>query len=358
MLSESLKLSDLLLDPNNYRLQDNDVFQHISPNRFHLGQVQSGTQARLAKEGIKTLRDSIVANGFLPIERIVVTPYEHEDGKYLIIEGNRRVAALRQIEKEAGAGVEIPQNILDVFEEVPCVVVEEHENVEYFKETLMGIRHVGGILEWGGYQRAKLIADLRDTHDIDLSEVAQKLALTPNEVNRRYRAYKALQQMQSEDEFADLATAKLYPLFHEAVSLPLVREWLSWDPEKFEFKNAEQRENFYRLITPKPPKEDGGETDPKIATYMDVRALREILPNPEAKADLLDLERSIADALSIAKTKEISKRWRVEVTEANTALTNIGALEVKNFVTKDWKLIEDLSATAEALLELKPADTE
>lgn len=352
--AKELALDSLLLDPNNYRLQDNETFQSVAADRYHLDRVQKGTLDRLQAEGIKELRDSIVSNGFLPIERIVVVPYEHEEGKYLVIEGNRRVAALKQIRREHEAGIDIPQNVVDVFDKVPCILVRDGGNVAYFKETLMGVRHVGGIQQWGGFQRAKLIADLRDSHNVDLSEVAQKLGLTANEVNRRYRAYKALEQMQKDDEFSDLATAKLYPIFHEAVSVPLVRDWLAWDPDTYTFTNAEARENFYRLITPKPATELEPERPPKIGIYSDVRNLREILVNPEAKADLLDLERSISDALSIARTKEKSRRWRVEVTDANTALNNIGALELKNFSEQDWTLINELIETSQQIVAFKP----
>jgi len=353
MHAKELELSSLLLDPNNYRVQDNESFLPTAPERFHLDRVQSGALARLKEEGIRALRNSFVANGFLPIERIVVTPYEHEQGKYLVIEGNRRVAALRQVQSEHEAGVDIPASLVDTFKGVPCIVVENDGSIEYFKETLMGVRHVGGILEWGGFQRAKLIADLRDIHEVELGDIGQKLGLTANEVNRRYRAYKALEQMQGDEEFADLATAKLYPLFHEAVSIPIVRDWLGWSPEEFSFTAAEPRENFYRLITPQPYNDEGTERGPKINTYLDVRALREILGNPEAKADLLDLERSIADALSIAKTREKSKRWRVEVADARTALNNIGALEVQKFTADDRALIRELADTAEAILAIK-----
>ncbi|MBO9399745.1 ParB N-terminal domain-containing protein [Shimia sp. R9_3] len=354
--AQDLKLDSLLLDPNNYRLQDNDTFQSIAPERFHLERVQKGTFDRLLREGVKVLRDSIASNGFLPIERIVVVPYEHQDGKYLVIEGNRRVAALRQLSSEYEAGIELSPGVVAVFEAVPCIVVEENGEVAFFKETLMGVRHVGGIQEWGGFQRAKLIADLRDTHGVDLSDVAQRLGLTPNEVNRRYRAFKALEQMQGDDEFSDLATAKLYPIFHEAVSVPLVRDWLGWDPATFSFNNAETLENFYRLITPRPATDEGAEKPAKIATYSDVRNLREILVNPDAKADLLDLERGITDALSIARTKEKSRRWRVEVSDANTALVNIGALELNGFTEQDWRLLEELRATTQALLDIRRGD--
>jgi hypothetical protein len=47
----------------------------------------------LRTEGLTELKNSILANGFLDFERIVVQPYEPVDGLFLVIEGNRRVAA-------------------------------------------------------------------------------------------------------------------------------------------------------------------------------------------------------------------------------------------------------------------------
>ena len=231
MRAAELDIGSLVLDPNNYRLQDEEGFRVTPPERFHLEQVQRATYQRLKATGLKELHDSIVANGFLPIERVVVTPCCNgaPPGSHLVIEGNRRVAALKQIAEEIGGGVEMPQSLVECMNRVPCLIVEAGEGGPFFKETLMGIRHVGGIKEWGGYQRAKLIADLRDMHRLDPSDVAAKLGLTTREVNRRYRAFKALQQMRDDDEFADLAEPALYPIFHEAIAGVEIREWLGWN---------------------------------------------------------------------------------------------------------------------------------
>jgi len=211
MKAEAISLNDLLLDPNNYRLQEQDSFAQIEPNRFHLDRVQSGTLSRLRRENIRPLRDSIYSNGFLEIERIVVTPYEHADGKYLVIEGNRRIAALLQLREEYETGINVPQSVVDVFEAVPCLVVDGKGQETFFREAIMGIRHVGGIKEWGGFQRAKLISDLQDTHLLDSASIAQRLGLSVQEVNRRYRAFRALQQMSEDEVYSEYATAAMYP---------------------------------------------------------------------------------------------------------------------------------------------------
>jgi hypothetical protein len=62
-----------------------------------------------------------------------------------VIEGNRRVAALRQIREEQASGIQVPQHVAAVLDAVPCLIVDQKEGQDpYFRETLMGIRHVGG----------------------------------------------------------------------------------------------------------------------------------------------------------------------------------------------------------------------
>lgn len=157
--------------------------------------------------------------------------------------------------------------------------------------------------------------------------------------------------MQDDEGYSDYAGPKLYPIFHEAVSLPIVRDWLGWNAESFEFEDAENKEIFYQLISPR-ISDDGDEEDPKIGTYSDVRHLRDILPNNEAKSSLLQLHLDLVDALTIANRNEMSRRWRSEVSEATTALKNIPGLEVEEFEKEDVETIRNLVETARKVLSL------
>jgi hypothetical protein len=74
----------------------------------------------------------------------------------------------------------------------------------------MGVRHVSGIDQWGGYQRAKLVVELRDDFKLEAGEVAERLGMSTHEVNRRYRAFKALQQMLQDEEYLDFAKPEMY----------------------------------------------------------------------------------------------------------------------------------------------------
>lgn len=352
----TLPISQLLLDPNNFRFQDETEFVRADTDRFAERSVQERASKRIRGEGLVELKNSIISNGFLAVERLVVRLYrERTDGAplYLVLEGNRRLAALQWIKQDHEAGVNIPDNVLSVLEAVPVIVIDSDDDEGTYL-AIMGIRHVGGIKQWGGYQRAKLVADLRDLHGYDTTEVADRLGMTKHEVNRRYRALKALQQMQEDEEFADYATSAMYPLFHEAVSLPAVRTWLEWDDSAMEFQNEETLHEFYGLIAPLQHDEDSesgdGAPTPKISTYSQVRELRSILGNGEASQLLLDPQRSFSEALAVAKAEELSRTWKSQVAEAVSALTSMSVLDLEGLDNDDLTLIERTREIADRLL--------
>jgi hypothetical protein len=348
---ERVSLDSLLLDPNNYRFQDYEDFVRAEESRFHEPAVQDRTYARLKTEGLSQLKNSILTNGFLPFERLVVIPYEHEDGKYLVIEGNRRVAALRWLAGDHEAGVDISEPVLEVFNEVPVIVVENADEDPVIRLSLMGVRHVGGIREWGAYQRAKLVTELRDDFSLDTGEVASRLGMTAHEVNRRYRAFKALSQMEKDEEYEDQADSDLYPLFHEAVAGTSVKDWLGWDDGESRFTNEVELHQFYDLIT-STDLEEGSARAPKLENREAVRQLRDILDVPEAKKVLFDSDRSFHEALALAKADELHKSWGVQVAEAVQALNSVSAVELERLGEGDLKEVQRVKDAAEHLLAL------
>ena len=343
----TLDIEQMLLDPNNFRFQDAPDFIFADTKRFAEETVQARAAARLRDEALLPLKQSILRNGFLPFERLVVTPYSAT--KFLVIEGNRRLAAMQWIRNDLEAGATVPEEIKATLSAVPVVIVPSDSSDPALREALMGVRHVSGIKGWGGYQRALLVATLKDKYSLESTEVAQRLAMTVQEVNRRYRALKALQQMMSSENFSDYAKPDMYPLFHEAVSLPVVREWLGWDDGTCEFKNPTTTDQFFSLIS---TSQDSTEDfkSPKITTYSEVRDLRLILANPEAKKVLLDPIKSFTEALAVTKRQEIVGSWKAEVAEAAEALKGVGVYELKRIADEDLRLIKDLRAVIDEII--------
>src|SRR5262245_2160334 len=101
---KSVNLDNILLDPNNPRFLELEDWQEIPINMYHLERIQNTAFQRLDGADfaqIEDLRKSIRANGYIPLEMIVVKPYEEDDSKYVVIEGNRRITAIRGIVKDS-----------------------------------------------------------------------------------------------------------------------------------------------------------------------------------------------------------------------------------------------------------------
>ena len=347
-VSKELSLQQLLLDPNNYRFHEDQDFVQAAEQRFHEQSVQDRTWRRLREDGLNELKTSLRTNGFMPMEPLVVREYAHLEDCYLVVEGNRRLAALKWIQNDIDSGLEVPRRIKAMLGRITVVVVSHEEDDPAFFEALMGVRHISGTKEWGGYQRAKLVVTLRDERNMEATDIADRVAMTTREVNRRYRAFKALEQMQENEDYGDYTTPELYPLFHEAVSVPVVREWLGWDPDTTLFTNEDELIQFYTLITP--VEIEGARQDPKIRRYSEVRELRSILPNEEARSALLDVGVPFVEAVAIAKEEEISRAWTAKVESAYNALQKLGFREFKNLSEDNRNRLQKISDLAQEII--------
>jgi len=352
----TVRPSDLLLDPNNYRFQDLGDYVRVDPDRLHEEAVQAKARLRIrGGDTLNPLKASILKNGFISVERIVVRPYEKAPGKYVVVEGNRRLAAITSILDEHTAGASVDPKILTSLEEIPVLVAnaETPNDLNVFLASLMGIRHVSGIKQWDGYQRSKLVFDMKKSLELPSSEVADRLGMSTQEVNRRYRAFSALAQMQDNEDYGDFAEPSMYPLFHEAVSVPQIREWLGWDDQQSLFSQGDELAAFYSLLTPREG-DDDTTYPPKLQSHRDVRELKGILNNADARTVLLDPHRSFSDALAAARKDELSGLWRSHVVLAKEVLENLGIKELKGLSNDDVTLLNSLASVVnERLADLK-----
>lgn len=307
MQYEKLEVSpgQLLLDPNNYRFHDIRGYKEVkSKSRYQEAGVQERAMDLLTNTtafDLQSLRDSIRTNGYIPVEQIVVVPYEDTDGsdkKFLVIEGNRRAASLKTLLRDSAAGaVDLSDNIKATLEKIPVVVIlgSEGEIVSY-QRTLMAIRHVAGIREWGPYQQAKLVVEMFEEQGASLGSVAQKIGISSREVARRYRASKALRQMEEDEEFSEFAEPRLYSFFHEAVSQPKVREWLGFNDQTYRAENEEARRLFFELLSPREVEDE--KIPPKLTSAtQQVRLLKEIVLKSHPLEVLADPDKTFDDAV-------------------------------------------------------------
>lgn len=353
--AQVLPLSHLLLDPNNYRFWDHKKFKRKVNNRFHEERVQAATLENIEHHyQLDELKNSILTNGYVPMERIIVTPYSYTSNRYVVVEGNRRVAALKSLLKEAEEGViELTPSQKASFSKIPCAVLKSKgKDLRHAERVIMGIRHIAGPKEWGAYQQALLVSELKDDEGIDFKEIGEMLGISSVEAARRYRAISALKFMESDELYGPKSEPNFYRLFHEMVSSPEVREHFGWSLETHSFTDPERARLFFQLIT------GDGKSEPKLTTYGDVRKLRLIVGNPLAMEALLDPDQSLLEAIRIAEDNKASASPSVILAETRKALAKIGVSQAKALSKEDLHLIAEIIETLDgfkSLVKAKPS---
>jgi hypothetical protein len=195
-----------------------------------------------------------------------------------------------------------------------------------------------------GYQRAKLVVELVDDFGLNISDAAKQISMSSHEASRRYRALKALEQMQNDEEFGSLSNPKMYRLFHEAVSVVKVKDWLGWHDDEYRFSDDDNVEKFYKLLVPYTPEEEEESArayEPKIRTYLDVRNLRDILGNIEAQECLFDPDRSFNEALAIAKAST-APNWTPRIQAASQTLNKMPTSTLKSLSQEEISPLKEL----------------
>ncbi len=358
-------LASLLLDPNNPRFFDLEDWQKVPENLYHLERVQLKASQRLESSQawqITELEQSIRSNGYIPTELIVVKPYELSDpvlnadqGPYfVVIEGNRRLAAIRKIVREAlnPEQDELVQSLqtLNVLVYTPTGDPEQ----DRINETILqGIRHISGPKEWGAYQKAHLIVQLYDTLGQSWTEIGQRLGLSARVVGRYYRAYKALRQMMEDEEFGPKAKPRLFSLFDEALKSNAIKEWLGWSEELWQFTNAERRPTFYGLLLG----DLEGERGPEITNPQQMRQFGETLASK--KVDVLERfiegELTIERAVSLTKIEPITVPLRDSLRTFLQALEKFPASLLTTITEEDLQLFESIEKKLQELRTLRQA---
>jgi hypothetical protein len=337
--AQEIRVDRLLLDPNNYRFLDRRKFKKKVATRFHEESVQRATLDSLEQSyQLDELKQSILTNGYVPMERIIAVPYRPKAGYYLVVEGNRRVAALKSLLRDkTEAAITLSQKQISSFSKIPCAVLTgKGTSLKHAERVIMGIRHIAGPKEWGAYQQAVLVSELKDDEALDFSQIAEMLGISSIEASRRYRAIGALKAMEVDELFARKAEPKYYRLFQEMVSLPDVRERFGWSTETNVFIDTEKARLFFDLISP------DGKHDAKLQTFGDVRKLKFIVGNNKAEDLLFDSSKQYSEAVKIGEQGKTAVNASSLLAEARESLSQIGVLHAKTLKVKDVQMISEM----------------
>lgn len=345
-----VKLEQLLLDPNNPRFAEFDENSNQVPEiRFAEDKIKKDTYERMKEFDVSELRDNMKAVGFLPMDRIVVREWagnkaSKEIPLYVVIEGNRRVTALKWLMELNDKGREtLELDQIENFTNIPALLLDTSIAPDSVKLVLPGLRHISGIKEWGAYQKAKAVITLRET-GMSTNDVAQSLGLTARAANQLWRSYLALEQMKDDDEFGNKVYPRMYSYFEEIIKQPKLKEWLGWDDNQGKFTNEQRLKEMYGWIVGETPDEDSEPVEPKLREAKSVRKLAKFIDDEK----VLALFRAPDGTLSAAEAKYESihqidqQDWRSIIIAAETTLQSLTPDTLRKMGEEDLDMLDSL----------------
>jgi AAA15 family ATPase/GTPase len=303
---KEVPLKDLYLDPNNYRLINDKRYSYVRENNVTDDLVQKRTLGILRgakNENIEDLLNSFRENGYLPVDQIQVRRLQNS--KYLVLEGNRRAAALKTLQEQHETDAISTDNFdLNLLNSVPVVIYSGSGN-EIQHLIVMGLKHISGNKKWGEWNQAQLIKRLSEDGTMTEEQICNSIGIDKTSLRRNLRTLSLIDQYKQSD-YGDQFSETMYPVFREIVSLPAVRNWAGWNDGTYKAENAEKLERLFALLS-KDSVYDGQDSDqariiePAITKREEVRTLAKFIDDEKALQNLEE-SRNISTAYNISKS--------------------------------------------------------
>jgi hypothetical protein len=295
----------IYLDPNNPRLAGPTVVDRVPDEHIGDPEIQDLLLGRLReKVGIQDIEDKLKKLGFLTIDRIVVRPIVGQPDRYVVLEGNRRIAALRSVRGNPVLLATLDQAVRNTLDQIEVLVYEgDDEDIAWL---IQGVRHIESVKEWGPYQQARFLVDLQERRGYPVTELAAIAGVGRTRVARLVRSYAGWVQSSLDPDFGDRIEDSDFSIFLEAVfhrnNSPLW-QWLEWDEDKKKFGNATRLSTLLGLMK----EDDNGE--PRIARVNpDLRDKfsKLILPgNEPVLTDFLNEQKSLDQAVATLQVGDV-----------------------------------------------------
>lgn len=249
----------------------------------------------IEEENLEELVGSIGNQGFFAGEPLLVVPNKSAPGKFIVIEGNRRLAALKVLNGLVSDEILTPslrilaEQATHKPPEVDCFEFELRKDILKY----LGFRHISGPRRWEPLSKARYLADLIKNFYSDLDRPGQiravakdigskkdyvaQLLTTLNIYDRaKNKDFYNLQRVREEDiNFSLLSTALSYRNIVSFLNLPS-REVVVVD----EINDAHAKEIFSWMFA----QNERGET--VLGESRNLKTLAAILDSPAATEEL------------------------------------------------------------------------
>lgn len=233
-----LPISSLLLDPKNPRLEESDDQREI------ISKMLEG----LGGNKLFNLAEDIIENGLNPADLLIVIPHEIFSGKFIVLEGNRRLTAIKLLIEPSLLDSYGSKKLKSSFDSLSsravsqlasslaCVIFPTREDASHWIE----LRHTGendgvGIVGWNARAVARFKQRAgKKSIELQVIDFVEKYANLPEKISKN---------------FANISVTNLRRLLKD----PHVREALGLEIESEQLKTylprGEANKGLARIIT-------------------------------------------------------------------------------------------------------------
>ncbi|MDH0116792.1 hypothetical protein N7379_20075 [Rhizobium pusense] len=282
-----------------------------------------------ATADLSELTRSISTSGYINIEPMVVVV---RDNTLVVLEGNRRLAALKALRSKslaAAAKVSSPnveKSVADTFESILVFRVEKEEDAR----ELIGFKHINGPQSWDAYAKAVFAArwlmSQPNEGGLTLQNIADRMGDNHATIHRMVTAYFVLQQAEDQGvysiddrvkksfSFSHLYTGLSYPEFTDYLGMR--RPSRNEDPDKIPVSEENKPKLRQLLVWLYGSKSE--DVAPVVQSQNpDLGRLRDVLGSKAATKEL-ETKPDLVTAVVSATPKHV--RFSRHIVEANANL--------------------------------------
>lgn len=184
----SVDFAKIHLDPNNPRIAPDHGARYDDPDAIFDDELQKTLTRRFYDAyHASDLEDAIIAQGWIPLDPIIVWEHPDRPGHYIVVEGNTRTSVLRNIRtlrlereqkklerltkggKTPAEEIRLQKRIVDQLKRIIAdtdqltvypVLAKTVEELEKKLPILLGVRHVSHSMPWSPYATNLYITSL------------------------------------------------------------------------------------------------------------------------------------------------------------------------------------------------------
>ncbi len=222
----SMPVWELVFDRRNPRLSE-----------FDLGSAVTEEEVLAVLWNTMDVRElvmSIAASGFFRHEPLIVL---EDDGKNIVLEGNRRLAAVRVLLDPAliehATGVPpLTEEAKSELRELPVMKSTRKDAWRY-----LGFKHLNGPVRWRSYARAQYIADIHRNFGVGLADISEQMGYRHKIVQQMFRSFMVLEEAEQIGAFQRADRWHAYFSFthlYTGIAYPGISEFICLRPESDE----------------------------------------------------------------------------------------------------------------------------